>query len=487
MGVVLHRTGKSSAGIQQARSTAAASASTFTTGSVVLKSLAASLAVVLASGCGASYRPVVSAINPVGPASQPTKFAIVISRPGTGSAGLMTAVDFSGDTIISTPSLLTDPSYFALGNSGSTAFVINTAGALSTFGVSNPAGLLTRDITQTSLLAGASPVSITTVTTPGAGSVIFIPEVGRSSVAALSASGPSLLTELAAPAGTTPNYVVGYDSAARAYSLSSSTGGGAGYASAIETSLTQPAISANLQVGINPVYGVMSSDLTRAYIVNKGSGTVSVINVQTNALDVTTPVIPATGTLGANPVWAELVPSLSELVVVNAGDGTTAGSLSIISVPLCNSVTPVTNPSCNAANPTDAIGFGTVIATVPVGVNPVMVSVLKDGSRAYVANAGNAAAGIEGSVSVVDLTSNRVSATIAGTSSDATTTDASTSPTKVYGHPNSIATALASPTGKVYITSGDNRFLTVLRTDTDAVTTHINLQGLGLRVLMTSN
>src|SRR5690349_11545081 len=41
-------------------------------------------AVVLASltGCGNTYRPVVTAINPVGPASQPQRYAVAISDPG---------------------------------------------------------------------------------------------------------------------------------------------------------------------------------------------------------------------------------------------------------------------------------------------------------------------------------------------------------------------------------------------------------------------
>jgi DNA-binding beta-propeller fold protein YncE len=149
-------------------------------------------------------------------------------------------------------------------------------------------------------------------------------------------------------------------------------------------------------------------------------------------------------------------------------------------------VTPITNPNCNPTNPSDAVGFGTVVATIPVGVNPVMVDVLKDGSRAYVVNSGNAAAGIEGSVSVVNLQTNQVTATIGGISTAAGTQNFDTSPTLVYGHPNSVSVSLASPTGKVYITSPDNKFMTVLRTDTDAVTTHISLQGLGLRVLVTA-
>ncbi len=446
---------------------------------------AATFAAILSVGCGNSYRPVVSAINPVGPAGQPTKFAIAVSNPSPGLPGLVTIVDFSGDTILATPSIQPNPSYFALGNNGSTAYVTNAAGALDTFAVSNPIGLLTANVGQTTLLAGANPVSISPIAGTGSGTTIFIPQTGRSSVAALSSTGPSLLQELSSPGGTVPSYVVGADNAPRAYALSSSNSG-AGQAAAVETTTSLPTISNTLTVGNNPVYGVMSADGNRAYIVNKGSGNVSVINVRTNALDLTTPTIPASGSLGVNSVWAEIVPALSEIVVVNAGNGSTPGSLSIISIPLCNVVTPVTNPNCNAANPTDAAGFGTVVATVPVGINPVMVSVLRDGSRAYVANAGNIGAGIEGSISVVNLQTNTVTATLAAISTAAATQSESSSPTLVYGHPNSISATLASPTGKVYITAGDSKFMTVLRTDTDAVQTHISLQGLGLRVLVSA-
>ena len=117
-----------------------------------------------------------------------------------------------------------------------------------------------------------------------------------------------------------------------------------------------------------------------------------------------------------------------------------------------------------------------MLANIPVGVNPVMVAVLADGSRAYVANAGNAAAGIPGSVSVVNLTSNTVTATIpAGTSTNFT--DA-----LVHGHPNWIAVTNGTPTGKVYVTAADSTDLTVIRTDLDVVTTHVALQGNGVSV-----
>lgn len=438
------------------------------------------LAALFSAGCGNSYRPVVSAINPVGPAGQPTKYAVAVSNPG-GSRGLVTVVDFSGDTVLSTPFILPNPTYFAI-NGGSTGYVINANGQLDNFAVSNPSSLRTENVNETTLVAGAAPVSVSTFSGASSGAAIYVPQAGRSSVAALSSNGPSLLQELSVAAN--PVYVVGTDSAARVYALSQGTGNGT--AAAIETSTTLPTISATLPVGNKPVYGVMTADGTRAYIVNQGSGNVSVINVPSNVLDATTPTIPATGTLGLNPVWAELAPTLAELLVVNAGDGTNPGTVSIISVPQCNSQTQVTNPNCNALNPTDANGFGTVVATVKVGVNPQMISVLSDGSRAYVVNAGNAVAGIEGSVSVINLTSNTVTATIAATSSATATATESTSPTLVYGHPNTLATSYATPTGKVYITSSDNKFMTVLRTDTDTVQTHISLQGLGVRVLVTA-
>jgi hypothetical protein len=36
------------------------------------------------------------------------------------------------------------------------------------------------------------------------------------------------------------------------------------------------------------------------------------------------------------------------------------------------------------------------------------------------------------------------------------------------------------------VTSSDNKFMTVIATDTDTVDTHVNLQGLGVRVVITS-
>jgi DNA-binding beta-propeller fold protein YncE len=445
----------------------------------------------LLTGCGETYRPVVTAINPVGPASQPTKYAIAISSPSSTQPGLATFVDFAGDTVLSTPQIQTSPSYFAVNSGGTQGFTINAVGALDTFPLSSPTTLLTQDIVQATLPAGLSPVTVQAITLSGSATDLFIPETQTSSapasIAVLSSTGPSLLEQVTVP--DNPIFVVGAQGTARVYAISQGkTGSTIGSVAALENA-SPIAISATIPVGNMPVYGVMTSDARRAFILNQGSGNVSVINVVNNALDSTTPTIPASGTLGTNPVWADLSPVTTQLVVLSAGNGTAPGTLSIINIPLCTVNTVVGNPGCDTSNPTDASNFGTLAATVKVGINPSMVSVLQDGSYAYVINqkdsTGQCNSG-EGSVSVVSLQTDTVVATICAVSTATATATATTTPGLIYGHPNSVIATTGSPTGKVYVTSGDNNYLSVIYTDTNTVQQHINLQGTGVRVLITA-
>ena len=473
----------------------------------ILLGSAAALSILLA-GCGNQYRPVVSAINPVGPATQPTKYAIAISCPvgGTGatncsgstSPGLLTFVDFAGDTVLTTPQVLSNPVYLALAPGGGTGYAINSAGSFNSFPTGNPSTLISSQVSQSTLSAGSQPVTISSITMTGTNASVFVPEPGLSQVAALTGTG-SLDQNIGI--SNNPVYVVGTSAGRRAYVISQGDGVTKSFVSSLESG--NLAVSAKIPVDVNPTYGVMTADGNRAFILNTGAGTVSVINVVNNGLDVANPVIPAPctpssppgcqSTLGLNPVWADLSPLTNQLVVLNKGDGTHPGTLSIINIPLCNAASPASNPTCNLANPIDAVGFGQVLATVPVGINPVMVSVLQDGSKAYVANQGILCAqgatnctNVEGSVSVVNMVSGQVSATIPATSLASATADTNTTPGSAYGHPTTIAATTGSPTGKVYVTSSDNKFMTVIATDTDTVETHVNLQGLGVRVVVTA-
>ena len=164
------------------------------------------------------------------------------------------------------------------------------------------------------------------------------------------------------------------------------------------------------------------------------------------------------------------------MVVANAGDGVHAGSVSIISIPLCSANAQPTNPNCDPNNPVDAVGFGTVLATVPVGhQSPHGWRSAGSARRAYVVNGGNpnlpCAAPIQSqplgncTVSVINLTTNTVTATIPIPRLDRSAANS------INGHPNYIAVTTGTPTGKVYVTSPESNFMTVIRTDTDTVLT----------------
>ena len=454
----------------------------------------------LVAGCGNTYRPVVSAINPVGPAGQPQKYAVVISAPSATAPGLVTFVDFSGDSILITANVGVNPYYLILNSGGSIGYTLNGDGTLTSFGIST--ALLTSQIFQTTLLNSNNvlPLSLfpqgtfTYVTQPNSnpGTAFTTPPLGRNSIAEFTGSSPlSLQQELPINAAYSPVYVAGIASASRSFAINQAINGGPGQVATIENTTTATIDPNPITVGVNPVYGVETADARRVFIMNQGDGTVSVINAQTNALD----IVPAGATnpiaVGTSPLWADFAPTRNELVVANAGDGVNPGSLSIISIPLCTTTTQITNPNCDPNNPVDAVGFGTVLATVPVGVNPRMVGVLQDGTRAYVVNEGDStqpcgpAVGslpANCSVSVVNLTTNTVTSTI-----PLVTTAVVPGVTLTNnGHPNYIAVTTGTPTGKVYVTSPESEFMTVIRTDTDTVDTTIPLQGFGVSVRVTA-
>ena len=473
------------------------------------------------SSCGNAYRPVVTTIGIVGPAGQPQKFVIAVASPSqttvsgptiflgawssstaysinqavsyqglqyvslinnnlnhnpaasTGSwillaNGLLTIADFAGDTVLVNANLGVNPYYLALNTSASTGYTLNSDKTVTSFDIST--SLISSKVQESTLPVGTNPVSLfsSNVNT-------YISDPGVGAIDQLTGSPAALKQELPVASGYTPVYVVGSGASPRVYALAQSTSGGAGQAITIETAGST--ISSALTVGRGPVYGVITADNNRVFIMNQTDGTVSVINTQTNALDTPVNTIP----VGSNPVWADLASGLNELVVVNQGNGTTPGSLSVINIPLCTASTLPSNPNCNASNPIDATTFGQVLATVPLGINPFMVTVLADNTRAYVANAGNpnlpcsstgvAVPGISTTctISVVNLATNTVTATI-----------------PINGHPAWIASSNSTPTGKVYVVCHDSQVMTVIETDTDSVDLTIPLQGYGVSVRTTA-
>lgn len=454
--------------------------------------LAAVLA--LASGCGNQYRPVVTPLYPTGPAGQPIAYVTVISQPGfkplspgvTGpcsgitsfsSPSVITLLDYSGDAILDQAQGGYGPMTFSLQPNGGEIFSPNCDGTVTTSN-NSASQILTKNVQTSTLLQGADPSN-----TLLDHNTLYVTETGKTSdcsatncVAEMTGFPQGLKQEI--PVAPSLINLVGYGDSNRIYSISqgnSSTGvtqpvwgdcdnptsvAVDGEADAIET--TTNTISARLPLGVCPVYGIMSPDLQRTFIMNRGSGTVSVINSQLNALDTTNPRLGPNATIpvGAGPVFADYYHNGEVLVTANYD----SNSISIIDVSL-------------DIYGNDSATFGTVLKTVslangpgcPTGtdtfcMHPVEVTVLQDGSRAYVANQGDIAAGISGSVSVVNLTNFTVEKTIPLPSNPPT-------------NPHAIASIYNYPYSKVYVASQNSPYLTVIRTDTDTISATPEMQG----------
>ena len=93
----------------------------------LVQASAAFAAAALIAGCGNNYRPVVTPVNPSGPAAQPQAYAVVVSAPSTTAAGIVSIIDYSGDTVmVSGIPIGPGPSAFTLDETGSNGYTINS-------------------------------------------------------------------------------------------------------------------------------------------------------------------------------------------------------------------------------------------------------------------------------------------------------------------------------------------------------------------------
>lgn len=429
-------------------------------------SVAVAIAAFIA-GCGNSYRPVITPINPTGPAAQPSSFAVVVSSPAVNAPGVATVLDYSGDSVLAQAPIGPNPFAFTLDANGANGYTVNSDHTLTNFQVSTTQPQ-EKNINYSTLPPTAQTVGLFSPTTG-----LWNADLSGNVIDVLAINGAAEAFKLAVPVAATPVAVVGLGSLGQhIYSISQnvpfdvacnnapSTVGQNGEADALEVSSFT--VSARIPLGICPVYGVSSADGRRVFVLNRGSDTVSVIDSQNNALDnrcppptgcvnqngqtyFSHPSLPLSTTAGlaganvppvAGPVYAEYIPSTQQLIVADY-DGNT---ISLIDVSLDE-----------FGN--DSQTFGTTF-TIPVGHNPASVTVLADGSRAYTADQ------TDGTVHVVNLSSHTVEKTLA-----------------VTGHPRTVVSTSNSLFGKVYVASPDTTLLTIIRTDQDIVDTTVLIEG----------
>ena len=113
---------------------------------------------VFAAGCGNGYRPVITPINPTGPAAQPNSLVAVVSSTGPTTPGVATIIDYSGDTIVAQATIGPGPLSFSADETGSNGYTVNSDGTLTNFPVSSQ--LQTRNVQFTTLPTTANVVNL---------------------------------------------------------------------------------------------------------------------------------------------------------------------------------------------------------------------------------------------------------------------------------------------------------------------------------------
>lgn len=358
--------------------------------------LAAALAA--ATGCGNKVAPVINPVFPTGPAGVVGgSYALVLSQPqfqpaasatnpcplGTPIAGtnqyagtpytqptVATEIDFAGDSVVSEAAIGYGTLTSAISPASDIVYSLNCDGTLNGIPLGgngpNSAVLQSNTITTTTLFTSTLPGS-NTLGAPSIesnmlvqNSAIFTVDKNRDTVGALNAANPpALLQEI--PVAPAVVALAGSPTSQRVYAISQGATGsnvswgqcataGAvtsnGEADGIDTATD--AVSSRIPLGNCPVFGLTTPDGLRTFILNRGSGTVTVINDQQNALDSGfTGNTGQTGTIsvGAGPVYAAYYPQRSLLVTANYDSGT----VSFINVPI-------------DTFGNDAPGFGTVLA-----------------------------------------------------------------------------------------------------------------------------
>ncbi len=330
-------------------------------------------------GCGDQYRPVANPIISGGGQPTSTHYAYVVNSNG-GGPGSTTQIDVSGDTNVGVTSLGVGSVSEAFPPNSDELFIANSGND----SVSEYLPIFTGGaITTIALLPGSNPVFVssaqagfmyvinsgTNSACPNTGSISTIPTTTLS-VTSTVCVGKNPTAMVQAPVSNVIYVLNQGDSSISVYTP------GAGVSSTIT--------SAN-GLGANPVSLTASTDGNWVFVVTQGAagspGALDIISAGSGTVGASVP-------LGMMPTFSVIDPTLNRLYVTNNGDNTV-------------SVFDATNVNLTAspAMPT--------LATVSVGMGPIGVTALVDGTKFYVANAGS------DNVTVVSASSYSVLGTVA--------------------------------------------------------------------------
>jgi DNA-binding beta-propeller fold protein YncE len=493
---------------------------------------------VLIAGCGDNYRPTVTPIYSTGPAAQPTSYVVVVSTTGVSADGVVTLIDYSGDSILTEATIGPGPTAFTLDELGATGYTLDSDGTLSNFAITT--SLQTKNVSFSTVSpcshlvnlmppsSGLWAIDLNTQTSQSTSSNCQntlsndVVDIFQGSPQAFKLAIPVAVP--VAPASTTaatmPVFIAGSPSLSgqREYVLSqnvpdsplalqteavtcnnpanfASVSTGVAIPIEISSNTTDPAIP----VGKCPVFAVPSSDQQRLFILNRGDDTITVINARNNTLDTCTPFQNQNGqTVNCHPT---LPLSLSAVSAINA-----QCAISKSTLPPCGGPPNGTAGMTATAGPVYAEYNQATQQLVVSNYDGGTISVIdvsldeygNDSSTSgttYTVSVGNTATPNPASVTVLydgtkAYTANQNDGVQNGT---VTVVNLSTHTVEktitVVGHPRTVVNTQNSEYAKIYTGSPDSPYITIIEsspTVTDLVDTTVLVDGTVVDVRTTS-
>jgi YVTN family beta-propeller protein len=371
------------------------------------------LLILLGVSCGDTYRPVAQPIPGPSPAPAPAGHIFVVSSNGSAPGntllgpGAVNRVDVSGDSVVSsTPSGLA-PSHAALDSTGSRLYVANSAEdtVFSTPTASSPQGTVI-DLVQLCDTAGCPPITPVFVGSTESNRM-YVADVGNGTLSVIDTGSNTVVHTFAVDptkAGTPnpqpdrtsqPVALVELPNGTKIYSANKGTNS----VSSINT--LDGTINRIIPLGAAPVWLVANPDNAHVYVLDS-AGTISVIDTVADAVVGSV----SAGAAGANPNYLVYDKVFNRVYATDANSAQPAVALFDVAG------TP--------ANPDSTLvphaGGRALIAAAPSACSstpiPTAITVLGDGTRAYVASYQTGNSLICTQATVIDTASGRVTKTI---------------------------------------------------------------------------
>lgn len=351
---------------------------------------AALFLIVICVACGDTFRPVAVPITPPPPNPAASHFVLVINGNGVGATnqnpGSSTRIDVSGDTNVGVARLGPGPVHAALLPNSNTVYVVNRLENT----VSSFVPTTISPVTTTSLPPGSDPVFVHTTEN----ATVYVANSGTNAVAAISTTN-NVVTNLITLGAQdtsgvihsfTPNTLAETPDGKKVYAVGSDSSGVGWVISinSLDKSLNEattgqaiPNVTTHIDANINaPVWAVARADSARVYVLNSGSGTVSVIDTATDAVLGSVSVGGPANCIGQPQMCGFMLydKARTRLYVTNP-----ASTKVVVLDASTDALMPL--PAVEVTTPSKACVGGSVPQP-----RPASIAVLPDGSRAYVAS-----------------------------------------------------------------------------------------------------